>query len=166
MNIHCSHSRELTLIGESIVGETSRSLDLLNDIEETIFAVTWITDKMSANVKFALDAIGYFKESKQDAICDTSGSISEALQSAQNKLLELYNVFIAKRQAARIDHHLIGDDSVEVCYTQAIAVVADLHNSLNDLRWEIYEHDAEFEKSDTGHVFTNAEELDAFLSKL
>lgn len=166
VNIQCSHSRELSFLGESVVGETIRSLDLLRAIEETIFAINFIADNLTTYARYATMAIDRFQGDKFEVMCDESGKIADELNNAQSKVLELYNVFITKRNAARNDHNLNHDDGVEDCYTNAIAAAADLHNLLNDLRWEIYEHDADFEKSETSDVLSTAEEVDAFFSKL
>ncbi len=166
MELSCSATKELTYFGESIVGETSRSLSLIRAIEQTIYAVTLMTDKMQANVKFAQHAIEHLRTNPRKTMCDESGTIAAALTTGHDKVLELYNLFIEKRDAARRDHHIIGDDSIEACYTQAIAAAADLYNSLNDLRWEVYEHDANFELSETGNALSTSEEIDDFFSKL
>lgn len=166
VELSCSATKELTYFGESIVGETSRSLNLIRAIEQTIYVVTLMTDKMQANVKFAQNAIEHLRTNPREAMCDESGAIAEALTKGHDKVLELYNVFIEKRDAARKEQHIIGDDSVEICYTMAITAAADLYNSLNDLRWEIYEHDANFELSNTDEVLNTAEDIDAFFAKL
>lgn len=166
MEIRCSQSKELTFFGESIVGEANRSLDFLRAIEETIFAINLISDNLVTYSRYAAMSIEKFQSVKLDTICDESGKIADELNNAQAKVLELYNVFISKRDAARNDKNLKHDDGIEDCYTNAIAAAADLHNLLNDLRWEVYEHDADFEKSQTSDVLSTSDEVDAFFANL
>lgn len=166
MEIYCSPSKELSFIGESIVGEANRSLDLLRAIEETILAINLITDNLHTYTRYAGMSYDKLQSSKLTSIIDESGQIADELNNAQSKILELYNVFISKRDAARNDKNLKNEDGVVDCYVHAIAAAADLHNILNDLRWEIYEHDADFEKSETSDVLSTAEEINSFFAKL
>jgi hypothetical protein len=166
VEIRCSQSKELTFFGESIVGEANRGLDFLRAIEETIFAINLITDNLVTYSRYASMSIDKFQNVKLDSMCDESGKIADELNNAQAKVLELYNMFISKRHAARNDQNLSHDDGVEDCYTSAIAAAADLHNLLNDLRWEIYEHDADFEKSETSNVLSTNAEIEAFFANI
>ena len=139
----------LSAFGREIEAESARSLDLLRDIDATISSLNRLTAQLNSDLKFSENAINSIDS--LDAIIDQDNNISSQLEKAQSSINSLYDVLISKREAGRNDDRLTDDDGIEDAYNEAIAAAADLHNSLNTLRWAIGEHDADMSPVSKSH---------------
>jgi hypothetical protein len=135
---------ELLSVGAKVSSDAARSLQLLNAIEATC---DWL-----AMQKGTIEAITTFVENvtpkllASEKVIDDEDRLEPALLKAQDAAKSLYESLIAKRESARADVQLRPDDGVEDAFTQAISAVADLHNALNQARWQFLEHDADLDE--------------------
>lgn len=143
-----SFGREVEAIG-------ARSITLLKDIETTISGVNRLTGQMQADAEFAEKMIEEIKIQNKEI--DADNKISSQLEKAQSIIHDLYQELILRRESGRTDSRLSADDGIEEVYSEAIAAAADLQNNLNDLRWQILEHDADL--SPVSKSYTDAREL-------
>ena len=147
-NVICGFGREVEQV-------SARSIFLLKDIDSTISSLKRLTAQLDADMQYAEGlAVGIQTVAVE---IDTDSTISVQLEKSQSTVCDLYQELISRRESGRVDDRLSDEDGIEDAYTEAIAAASDLHNSLNDLRWAINEHDADL--SETGKPFTNAEDL-------
>lgn len=139
----------LSAFGREIEAESARSLDLLRDIDATISSLNRLTAQLNSDLKFSENAINSIDS--LDAIIDQDNNISSQLEKAQSSINSLYDVLISQRESGRNDDRLTDDDGIEDAYNEAIVAAADLHNSLNTLRWAIGEHDADMSPVSKSH---------------
>ncbi|WP_430228873.1 hypothetical protein [Nitrosomonas communis] len=154
-------NQNIKSFGAEIEAESARSITLLRNIENTIFNLNSLTKKLHNRANYAEGLIAFVENIENEI--DQDDSISDQLEIAQNRINDLYNELIIKRQAGRIDRRLTNEDGIEDAYTEAIEASADLHNLLNTLRWAINEHDAD--RSQPEESFTDADELIKYLNK-
>ena len=149
LDIERTELREFTA---DVQADNARNLELLRDIESTLAWLERLTKQIQSNAEFA--------ERANDALCKVSGvidpdeSIQKSLEDAQEGVEQLYQLLIEKRQSGRNDCQLTDEDGIDDAYSNAIAQAADLHNSINTLRWNISEHDID----EVGHTI-NPENL-------
>ncbi len=157
---------ELRAFTAEVGDVAARSLTLLRDIEHTLNWLghrTRMFDTLTAfadQVNNELDRI--------DGVIDADGALTPAMEEAQGDIEEVYRALIAKRQSARDDRRLCEDDGVEAAYTETIAAAADLHNSINRLRWNIGEHDVDAapHASDPAMVAHSPEDVERILNQI
>jgi len=161
---------ELTLdrLGTNVVShanESLRSLKVIRAIEETISALSYDSKfyKEFADVagKFAQDVRG----AKATKPLDPQGKLEEVLARAQQSAKDLYDSLVSKRRYAEQDPNVNDEDCLVDEFTKTIAVLADLHNKLNELRWAVGEHDVNVSSDGdkNSRTFTSAEEVKNFL---
>ncbi len=138
-----------------VASEGARSLDLLRSIDNTLSFLNRLTAQLRADTGYTERIIAIVKALPVEY--DPDDSILESIGKAQSATGDLYDELINRRSAAKGDGRLTEDDGIEEAYTEAIAAAADLHNSLNALRWTIGEHDADL--SPVSKPFTNAADL-------
>lgn len=165
METSAADLQTLDRLSSDVVSDARRSLDLLRDIETTIQALCYERARLEALAKFTHSAAERMRSVKRVKPLDPDGKAEKKLLKAQEITRDLYNRLIEKRQYARQDDRLTEEDGVVEEYTRNIAVVADLHNGLNELRWAIGEHDADLAKG-SGPILGSAEELEGFLKSL
>jgi hypothetical protein len=156
----------LDRLSSDIVSDAQRSVQLLRAIETTIQALCHERTKFEGAAKFVhqfADAVKGAKRGKKEL--DPKGVVEKNLLDAQSAVNKLYQELVEKRQSARDDHRLTDEDGVAEEYTRTIAVVADLHNGLNDLRWAIGEYDADVAPKGEGRNL-KPDELESFLKSL
>jgi len=156
----------LDRLSSDIVSDAQRSVQLLRAIETTIRALCYERTKFEAAAKFVhqfAEAVKAAKRGKTEL--DPKGVVEKNLLDAQSAVHKLYDELIEKRQSARDDHRLTEEDGVAEEYTTAIAVVADLHNGLNELRWAIGEYDADVAPRGARRALT-VDEMEGFLKAL
>lgn len=135
-------------LGQDVLSHAERaqrSLRLLRQIEDTISALCYERRLFEAMAKFVHEICEDIKHRKPVQPIDPHGTVWENLEKAQAAMKRLYETMVEKREYARNDPDLTEEDGVADEYTRSIAVVADLHNGINELRWAIGEHDAELE---------------------
>ena len=139
----------LSTFCQEIEAESARSLDLLRDIDATISSLNRLTAQLNSDLKFSENAIHSIND--MDTVIDQDNNISSQLEKAQSSINSLYDVLISQRESGRNDDRLTDDDGIEDAYNEAIVAAADLHNSLNTLRWAIGEHDADMSPVSKSH---------------
>lgn len=150
--------KEYSAFGVEVRESANRSLEVLRDIEETIDALDRLAEKMGADVSYAAKAIDHINAiSKRDQI-DADGSLDANLYSAQVAVENLYEELKTKRIAAENAPELNEDDGVVEAYSKAIAIAADLYNSIESLRETIQENDIDCEDT-IGKTFSDVDEL-------
>lgn len=134
-----------------------RSLQLLNAIESTITRCASDTEILRTLHREFRGFLSWLTANDATTPLDPEGQACELFEQASAAALRMYNVSIARRESARADRRLTGEDGVEDAYTALIAAFADVHNVLEDVRDAMATIDAE--KSPTVGQASNAEEL-------
>lgn len=155
----------LRRLGGDATEHAERSLVLLRAIEDTISALCYERPFFDLITSKAQKVADDLQHAPQGAQIDPNGELEEVLAKAQSAAKELYTAMLARRNSAEQDDDLTAEDGVVEEYTRSVAAVADMHNSLNTLRWAISEHDANLEKPG-GETLKSAEELERFLDAL
>lgn len=140
-----------------IAAQASRSLQLLSVIENTIVSVD--TDAgLMANLAAEARKVLEMLDVNVPAPVDPEGQSRELLGKGAAVAQRIYDLAIRKRQAARDDPRLSGDDGVVEAYDTYIAAAADLHNVLEDLR-DTLETIEGLQSPTSGKQFTSVEAL-------
>ena len=142
-----------TMVGNAV---GNRPIILLRKIEETIDAVLAKTEEMKLVCHVISDEIG--RLTNEPTTIDPTGEIVRMLETARDRMPEIYAHFTGKWDAAKADKNLHDDDGVVYAYCELMETTANLHNALNDLCWAVGEHDADLDKTALGS-FNSAEEL-------
>lgn len=156
----CATPEEVRSFCESISAETTKSLDLLRAIENTVFWLSVIQNRANAESGLATKVAEAIKVCDRTTPIDADDKLSGIIEGVEAGLNDLYNLLISKREAARKAAELDGADKDLIVeeYTTAIAAVADLHNAMADLRWAVMEHDVDLEK-DTGKPYADVDKM-------
>ncbi len=167
MHTNCASSEEVRLICESSTETSQRSLTLLRAIDMTIDSLVWLESQAKTTVHFTGKAIASIKVCSRTNKIDPTEVVSSSIITAEESSVSLYNLLLSKKNFAIAAQELDGDDkeSVVEAYAHAIAAVADLHNSLVDLRWAIGEHDADLDKP-SGKLLSTSKEIAEYLDAL
>jgi hypothetical protein len=154
--------------GSAVVTDASRSLELLRAIESTINSLSEISDQMSKDIGTGVDFINKINNANNLNTLDPNDKIEDNLLLAQQKVEALHQALQNGQKSAIMDTQLMTEDGVVDAYNLAVEKAADLHNTLNTLRWVIMEHDADLENSKSNKVFSkaNISELVAELDSL
>lgn len=140
-----------------IAAQASRSLHLLSAIENTIEGVE--TDaRLMANLAEEARRILETLDGSTPGLVDPDGRTGDLLSKGAAAARRLYDFAIRKRQAARDDPQLTGEDGVVEAYDAYIAAAADLHNMLEDLRDTLETIDS-LQSPSTGKQYTSVEDL-------
>jgi len=158
-------SVSLTFFGNDALAGATRSLDLIQKIEQTIATLCY-DQSMFGNIgKYARIAADSIAKSGASLPLDPGETIGANLLVTQGKLEDIYKSYCGSLQAARDDNRLTSDDGVADEYIRAIEVIKGAHNAINDLRWAILEHDADLDKH-TGPAISDGEELRKYLATI
>lgn len=141
--------------GQEVSKESARSIELLKQIDITISALNRLTAQLHADAHFADKLMSDIELIKCEI--DIDNEIASKLEKAQLTVYNVYNELKLKRKSGRSDPRLLEEDGIEDSYTEAITAAAELQNKLNDLRWNLLEHDADL--STSSKTYTNAQEL-------
>lgn len=153
---------DLRLFGRYMSDQTSRSLDLLRDIENTVFAVGRIAaeaDDFYCAFVAMTAGVTHFTDPFPHDLENEFGVTQERLEA-------LHHGMQRRRESAVRDARLNDDDGVCDVYARAIESVDRLHGCIEDLRWSIMSHNAIHDGSDPGPELTTADDVGAFLSRL
>lgn len=150
--------------GKRVLSGAARELSYLQAIEQTLDALLWDQKVLKMAAEFAVETSDRIKRTEPKEQLDKDGSLVGLFGQAQAKVEEYYLALIKKRDAALADPALTEEDGVAEAYTDTIALAADLHNALNDLRWAIMEHDAALSPTD-GKTY-GAENLEGLFAEL
>lgn len=144
---------------EEFVGEVSdesvRIIGILKDVALTLSFVNRLAAELHSDTKFAKKLIADID--KLPFEIDPDDVIVPRYEKAQSDVCNIYNELIQKRTAARENPFLVDEEAIEESYTTAISAAAELQNSLNDLRWHILEHDADYSQEST--PYSNIDDL-------
>ena len=167
MNSHTSATAEVRVFCESVSDSTTKTISLLKAIEQTVDWLAWLQNRARADTVFADKAAENIKICDRVKIIDLDGTIVSLVEEAEGGLERLYQLLINKRAAAMKAPELQGDHKTAVVdeYTPAISVIANLHNSMTELKWAIGEHDSDLEKS-TGQAISDREQLKNYITSL
>lgn len=149
----------LKTLGKEIA---SRSLSLIKTIEQVIDSLCLQQKMFQALSSVAHEASIQIGAAAGEKPIDPKRSIEKIFLGAQQATKDLHELLIRKRESAEGDPRLTKDDGVVEEFTRTIAIVAELHNNLNTLRWAIAEHDAD--RSKVVGRFNTAKELTKFLN--
>jgi hypothetical protein len=136
-------------------------MTLLRTIERVIDTLCLQQRMLQTCSTVARDAIQRITASNDAKPIDPRGSVEKTLLEAQRNTRKLHEVLRRKRESANADPRLTDDDGVAAEFTTTIAVVAELHNNLNSLRWAVAEHDAD--RAKTIREFDSMEDMVAFM---
>ena len=140
-----------------------RSLELLRDIEKTCVAVRTTKDTLT---KF-VELVRSLSESLSAIdVVVPEDKILESLDSVESQL-EMMNIrFNTCLVSAKNDPDLTYEDGVEVIYAEAQHALCDLHEAVQEYKWSLLQHNAEFDISDAGPELASADEINAYLAAL
>ena len=140
----------------SVQAVAARSLGLLRDIESTL---TWL-ERMVGQLRTDALFAAKMREGIEDigGVLDPDGELETDLWTAQTSVGDLCNLLKEKRNSARSDRQLTDEDGIDEAYTDAISHAADLHNAIDELRFEIGVHDGMLSPS-TGPATADVDEL-------
>jgi len=120
----------------------TRTLDFLNIIEKTLKSVTEEVDLIQTLTAGCVRHTAKIRNLAFKQELDPAGRISELLAKAAASAGRSYEEAIAFRNSARADTALHPDDGVVECFEGLVAALADLHNSIEDLRDAVEIHDS------------------------
>jgi hypothetical protein len=144
-----------------VQAQAARSVALLNAIEATVSRCTADAAIIAVlNSEFA-KFLEYLRTSEPEGLLDPEGRACDLFEQGSNTALRLYNKAVERREHARRDTRLTGEDGVEDAYTELIAELADFHNVLEDIRDSMATIDSERSK-----VVGSANTADDLLAQL
>ena len=153
------------LTSRAVQQQAERSTSFLRMIDETI-------DNIQSNIQFFQTMTVEFRQfgeylancppTEDGQELDASGGARAAFLATSEKARALYERAIAKREAARKDVRLTGDDGVEDAYTQYIEAIADFHNTIEDTR-DVLDTICALQSSSTGKKYASAADMFADL---
>jgi hypothetical protein len=145
-----------------VQAQAMRSVTLLNAIESTVLNLASNTTILRAMANDTRGLIAELEGRDLDQLIDPDGRTCELLEQAAEGAHRVYKKALAKREAARRDHLLRGEDGVEDAYTSYIAAIADFHNALEDARNMVADIDA-LKSPVAGGAFTDVDAMFAAL---
>ena len=155
-------SADLRVFGEFITEDSARSLELLRKIEATVLAMESIRSTMAG---FDV-VVCKFNESLSSRTDQVDEGGLAAMEGAQEALENLHSVMAKKLDAAKNAKELRKDDPVCPAYSDTMEVICELHESIETLRWNIMQHNANLDTSDPGKTLSTPEDIEKFLSSL
>jgi len=140
-------------------------LELIKAVEDTVDALSKEQIVFTDLFISACEQVERIHACTNDGALDPEGSINELLINAETALQAIYHNYKYRLLAANACPHL-GDHKDDVVneYTTTLELISDLHETTEEMRWAIKEHDADLSKP-TGK-FDNAEDLIAHLKAL
>ena len=154
---------EIREYGAHILDSAARSLSLLRRIEDTLVALRVR--------RITMDALREAALAMSTALATISVAIPEegivdVLEEGQDALSKIHAIMKSKFANAKSAPELHDEDGVCDAYEESMASVAHLHSSLEDLRWNILQHNARLDTSDAGHAINSSQEVLNFLAAL
>lgn len=140
-----------------VQAQAARSVALLNAIEATVTRCVADAEILAVMNREFSKFLEFLRTSEPEALLDPEGRACELFEQGSSTALRLYNKCIARRDSARRDTRLTGEDGVEDAFSQLISELADFHNILEDTRDAMATIDAE--RSPAVGSATGADEL-------
>ena len=140
-----------------VQAQAARSVALLNAIEATVTRCTADAEIIGVLNREFSRFLEYLKTHEPVGLLDPEGRACDLFEQASSTALRLYNKCIERRESARRDTRLTGEDGVEDAFTALISELADFHNILEDTRDSMSTLDAE--RSEVVGRASSADEL-------
>lgn len=166
--IRASASAEVRTFCESVSEASNKSITLLRAVDQTVDWLKLLKDRATADAAFARRMLDVVRTCEPSKRFDADGTLCSQLFDAEESLKRLHGLLVSKRLAGINADELRGADKETVVdtYTEAIACIGDIHNSLSALRWAIGEHDADLEPLPTNQAISSLQELEVFFKTL
>lgn len=161
---NCVHEENIDHVREIGIdvrrSASSATLDLLRAVDMVVEHLSKLQVAYGEQINDVRDITARVKRCKPVHVIDEKDVVCDLLSAAEEALQVHVAVLRKQLASAQADGNLRGHkkDAVVSEYRNAIAVTADLHNSILDLRWTIMEHDADLEKP-IGKVYTDVDEM-------
>lgn len=137
---------------------TTRSKALLDAIDRTVDSLTANTELLQVLTTQAHRLIDILRSREWETELDPDGELAEALRRGAQQMQVRHEQAQVRLEAARRDPLLRDDDGVVDAYTAFIAVLADCHDALEEMRETLEMMDAlRSPRSET--VYSNADDL-------
>lgn len=152
----------IRFIVEGAAQDSTRSLDLLRDIETTIDVNEMFAEQFETMTERCNHAIGTIcnkstNDSKTEI--DKDGALQDILDRTMDVLEKLHDDFSARRLLAKRDHALRADDGVVESFDRVLVGVRAAYDSMNELVWAVLEHDADCSPLSGKGPFKSVDEL-------
>lgn len=120
----------------------NRTLDFLNIIEKTLKSVTREVDLIRV-IRAGVDRqVALILNAPENVEIDGAGRAAELLTKAAAAAERSYAETLGYRASAMADSDLFEDDGVVECFTDLAEAFANLHDSIEQLRHAVENHDA------------------------
>ena len=155
-----SYSKERVAKFTSVIGENLPSLQVLEAVEKVVDNLCDI-QKDYEELAYLIHGL----EVSGNVMLDPEGESAARFEKAENELKQFIEHLEICHQSAKNDPELIGyhEDSVVVEFEKAIIGTEFLIGVMQDKRWELMEHDANFDEYNG--AFESAEKLIAELNR-
>lgn len=138
---------------ERFSADDSRDLSLLRSIESAL-------DIFRDMQKFVELFAGIFRKEGDKLVAmpagqmfDKDGTLLHKLFKAQTSLKKHYNDLYSWREEVKVRSTFVGEDEIIEECSSYLNALSHIHNYVNDLRWKIADHDADY-ASKTGSFKT------------
>ena len=149
---------------EHLQSFAARNLGLLQAIEKTIAACDNDRELFSLMLKNVLHRTDAIRKADHDKPLDPDGKVDEVLAEAVLSLQRIYEHERKCAQSAIDDKRVQSDDGLVDAYRELVGTIADLHNSIEDLR-EVIGLAGTLGQPTSGEVFTDVDALMARLTR-
>lgn len=134
----------------------ARNLQLLSAIENTL-------DGLDSDIKIIIGIDASYEELRQrlesnESVIDSDRRIESNLVKASDACSRIYHDALKRHVSACTDPLLNADDGVADAYESFIDAIRHLHDTVEDLREWVANHDAVLEPS-TSSVFSSVDDL-------
>lgn len=146
----------LRSLGQLVEFEAARSIDLLKAIDDTVFAVCQLHDRVDAFAGSASELLQALKRAEHPL--DPDGSLLKILESARDSMHDLYEKVAGQLDRVHRSPNVQPEDGLVEAYQRLLDSMAAAHNNLNELCWAIGEHDVDFDEVLEGE-FNSADDL-------
>ncbi len=151
-----SEVSRLRSFGQLVEFEANRSVELLKAIDDTIYACCVLREQVDALAGAAAEQIQAIK--RADGSIDPDGKILRQLEQGRDALNASYETLLKKRNLAAQAPQLKSDDGVIEAIDILLDAVSAAHNVVNDLCWELGEHEADLDTVLEGE-YSSADDL-------
>ncbi len=129
-----THGSRSEVTPSALQSFAARNVGFLNVIEQTIDACESNRQVIAVLVEGIRKVHGDLEGKVFDAPLDPEGQIGRLLSQAASTTERLYSRELARLDSAIADRRLLDEDGVVDAYKSLVAVIADYHNLLEDLR--------------------------------
>lgn len=157
---------ELNAFGSELIAGSRSNLELLRKFDSTIGWLVRLREIAHANLTYGGNLIDKVRNCTLGKEIDADDKISDTFEEAELELQKLHGLLRKKQEHGRNARELTDEQKEELIgeYEQTIESVSQLHDTLEELRWAMLDHDGRI--SGPGQSITSPEELASFLQKL